>query len=562
MALTDCVNSIEALQKIIDVVASPIFVKDREHRWLIMNDSMCKFMGLPREQLIGKSDFDLVPVEQAEIFWGVDDHVFATGEENENEEQHTDSQGNVRTIVTTKRLVHVGDGIPLLVAVITDITAFREAEAHSRYLALHDPLSGLPNRTLLAERIDHELARTRRRTEQCALLYVDLDHFKDVNDRYGHQAGDELIREFARRLSGLVRATDTVARIAGDEFAVLATDVRQRDVETLCDRILEATREPFEVTGLQAFVDASIGAVIPQKPDVNRGDLLRKADVALYNAKSEGRGCYRLFSDAMDEGRRMRRLLEGELRKALEADRGLEVYYQPLVSNSDEAIVGVEALVRWNHPELGALSPAQFLPIAEETGLIVPLGEWVLSQACRTLSPWQDIAIAVNASPVQLRDGHFADRVLKVVAETGVNPRRLQLEITESAMMNADAVSVGGLRRLRAAGIRIALDDFGTGYSSLTHLRNLEVDKVKIDRSFVQYLGQSADSAAIVTAVANIGLTLGLMVTAEGVETAEQREFISSTSCTEVQGYLFSRPMPVHDILELLGRHRQTLRVA
>lgn len=562
MKLTDCVDSIEALQTIIDVVASPIFVKDSEHRWLIMNDSMCKFMGIRKDHLIGKSDFDVVPHEQAEVFWQIDDHVFSTGEENENEEQHTDPNGNVRTIVTRKRLVHVGDGVPLLVAVITDITAFREAEAHSRYLALHDPLSGLPNRTLLGDRIDIELARLRRGSELCALLYVDLDHFKDVNDRYGHQAGDELIREFAGRLSGIVRINDTVARVGGDEFALLLCDVRSRDIDDICRRILDAARDPFEVTGMKAFVDASIGVVFAAQGEANRGDMLRKADVALYKAKSDGRGCYRVFTESMDEGRRMRRLLEAELQQALASDLGLDVHYQPLISNVDHSIVALEALVRWNHPQLGSLSPSQFLPIAEETGLIVPLGDWVLARACRTIRQWPGISIAVNASPVQLRDAKFADRVLRIVQECGVEPSRLQLEITESAIMNADAVSVGGLRKLRAAGVRIALDDFGTGYSSLTHLRNLEVDKVKIDRSFVQHLGQSADSAAIVQAVANIGQTLGLMVTAEGVETDEQRQFLQTTGCTELQGYLFSRPVSAKEIFKILSQSYGVRNVA
>jgi diguanylate cyclase (GGDEF)-like protein/PAS domain S-box-containing protein len=557
------IGSFESLQKIIDVIPSPVFVKDREHRWLLLNDSMCKFIGLPPEQLIGKSDYDLVPPEQAEVFWKIDDHVFTTGEENENEEEHTDLSGKVRTIITRKRRVHVGDSVPLLVAVITDITAFREAEAHSRFLAFHDPLSGLANRTLLTERVEQELARMARGSHTCALLYIDLDRFKEVNDRHGHPAGDELIREFANRLTALVRTNDTVARIGGDEFAILISDLEDSTaLPDLCERILEAARQPFEVAGMRAFVDASIGAVIADKFDIRCMDLLRKADVALYKAKTGGRGCFRLFSDEMDRHRRIRSLIEGELREALSTGRGLTLYYQPLYSNDEEQLVGVEALVRWEHPDLGMLSPAQFLPVAEETGLVVPLGYWVIAEACRTIAQWPDIPIAVNLSPVQLRNADLADRVLAIVHDCNLDPARLQLEITESAILNADPAVTASLRKLRSAGVKIALDDFGTGYSSLTHLRNLDVDKVKIDKSFVQFLGQSVDSNVIVQAVANIGQSLGLMVTAEGVETKEQRLFLSATGCTELQGYLFSKPLTETALVELLGGKSAARKVA
>jgi len=540
---SEAIGSFEALQKIINVIPSPVFVKDRQHRWVLVNDSMCELMGHPREHLIGKSDFGIVPDEQARIFWRIDDQVFSTGEENENEEEITDQAGKIRRIITRKRLVHVADQFPLLVAVITDITAFREAEAHSRFLAYHDPLSGLANRALLAERVDHELARQPREAQTCALLYIDLDRFKEVNDRHGHPAGDELIREFSNRLTALVRTTDTVARLGGDEFAILVNDVRPSDIPDLCNRILEAARRPFEVAGKPAFVDASIGVVVAEEGDVRCMDLLRKADVALYKAKTGGRGCFRVFCEEMDQHRRIRSIIEAELREALASGRGPTLYYQPLYSNADERLVGVEALVRWDHPELGMLSPAQFLPVAEETGLIVPLGYWVMATACRTVSRWPSIPVAVNLSPVQLRHADLADRVLAILRDCNLHPTRLQLEITETAILNADPAVTACLRKLRNAGVKIALDDFGTGYSSLTHLRNLDVDKVKIDRSFVQFLGQSVDSNVIVQAVANIGQTLGLVVTAEGVETEEQRQFLGATGCAELQGYLFSKPL-------------------
>jgi diguanylate cyclase (GGDEF)-like protein/PAS domain S-box-containing protein len=564
MTPLEAIDSFEALQTIIDVVPTPIFVKDREHRWVLVNETMCTFMGLPRERLIGKSDFDVVPAEQAEVFWTVDDRVFDTGEETQNEEELTDRDGNVRTILTTKRLVRLGDNVPLLVAVINDITDFRQAEAHSRYLALHDALSGLANRTLLNERADYELARIAVDGPQCALFYVDLDGFKAINDRHGHRAGDEVIREFANRLAAIFRAEeDTVARIGGDEFSVLVSDVADiATLERLCVRVIEAAAVPFDVAGMKAQLGASVGVVLASGPDCRYTDLLRKADVALYNAKADGRGCYRVYNEAMDEQRRSRALIESDLRRALAEDDGLQLFYQPLYANTDERLTCVEALVRWQHRTLGFLGATQFVPVAEEAGLIGALGEWVLRRACTTLKRWPGIALAVNFSPIQLRDPTLASRVLRVVEECGFDPRRLQIEITENTLFNADGVVACSLRDLRAAGVGIALDDFGTGFSSLTHLRRLEVDKVKIDRSFVQHLGQSEDSAAIVEAVASIGRTLGLTVAAEGVETPDQRAFLAATGCTELQGYFFSRPLCEAEIAALLDRESNLRQVA
>jgi predicted signal transduction protein with EAL and GGDEF domain len=353
-----------------------------------------------------------------------------------------------------------------------------------------------------------------------------------------------------------------VARLGGDEFAILISEFDDPElIKNLCNRVLVAACEPFDIAGMSVYVDASIGVVIADRFDLRCADLLRKADVALYRAKSDGRHCCRIFSDEMDEHRRLRALIDAELRGALASGHGLSLHYQPIYANADERLVGVEALIRWEHPVLGPLSPAQFLPIAEETGLIRPLGDWALARACRTMSAWPDFFVAVNLSPVQLRDPGLVSRALGIVRECRVDPARLQLEITESAIFNAEA-SIATLKALREAGIKLALDDFGTGYSSLTHLRSLEVDKVKIDRSFVQCLGQSADSNAIVQAVANIGETLGLAVTAEGVETQEQRRFLAGTGCSELQGYLFSRPQPEDAIVDLLSRNRQERKVA
>jgi len=551
MTSIEAIDSVDALQAIIDVLATPVFVKDQKHRWVFVNQSFCEFIGRSRDELIGESDFDFLPEEQAKIFWGKDDLVFGTGEENENEEKITDRFGALRTIVTQKRLVQV-DGTPFLVAVITDITAFREAEEHSRYLAYHDTLSGLGNRALLSERIGAALKGSASRKGRCSLLIIDLDRFKQVNDAYGHAAGDELIRAFAKRLSALVRSGDTVARLGGDEFAVLLPGVRTSEaLDSLCQRILDAARSSFTVAGVTVNVDASIGVVSEPARKTSRSELLRKADVALYSAKTAGRGCYRVYNEAMDEGRSIRLMMERDLREAIEKRTGLEIYYQPLYAR--DAIAGVEALVRWHHPKLGLLMPARFIPIAEETGLIIPLGDWVLEKACDALTHWPGIELAVNISALQLRDPDLSGRTLRELRKFNLRPTRLELEITETAILNADEITQANLSRLREAGVKIALDDFGTGYSSLSHLQKLQVDSVKIDQSFVSHLGQTSDSAPIIQAVVHIGRMLGLKVTAEGVETDNQRQFLLDNGCAHMQGHLLSPPLPEDRIGPLLA---------
>ncbi len=548
----EAIDSVEALQSIIDVLATPVFVKDREHRWVLVNQALCEFMGHPRDDLIGKSDHDFLEREQADVFWEKDDLVFATGEENENEEVLTDRTGATRTIVTRKRLIHV-DGIALLVAVITDITAFREAEAHSRYLAHHDMLSGLANRILLSERLDSTFADPAMSERRCSALIMDLDRFKQVNDAYGHAAGDELIRQFARRIAALASTSDTVARLGGDEFAIVLHGIEPADgLDGLCRRILDAAREPFIVAGVTAHVSASIGVVSEIVGQTGRSELLRKADVALYSAKAAGRNCCRIYDVSMDEGRIARVALETDLRQAIATGNGLDVYYQPLYSG--ETITSLEALVRWNHPQRGPLLPPAFVPIAEETGLIAALGDFVLDKACAALSDWPGVTIAVNISAVQLRDPDLPLHIMRKLAAHGVPPARMELEITESTLLGPDGIAHASLNALRDAGFRIALDDFGTGYSSLSHLQNLKVDSVKIDQSFVSHLGQSSESAPIIQAIVHLARILDLKVVAEGVETHAQRRFLIDAGCSSLQGFLLSPPLPSEKIGPLLAK--------
>jgi diguanylate cyclase (GGDEF)-like protein len=431
----------------------------------------------------------------------------------------------------------------------------RASEAHAQHLASHDVLTGLPNRTLFDDRLDQALARTRR-GEKLAILTLDLDRFKHVNDTFGHLAGDNLIREFSGRLSGLLRATDTVARLSGDEFAIVQVGIENKDdVEALCARILEAVRQPFDLLGNQAFVGVSIGVVLAPEAGFDRVDLMRKADIALYSAKAEGRDGYRYFVTSMDETVKQRACIEEELRTALAAGDELKVFFQPQLAAAGQHIIGLEALVRWQHPTRGLILPDQFIPVAEETGLIVQLGELVLRQACVTSRRWPELFVAVNLSAVQFRSSGFAERVIKIVRESGADPRKIELEVTESVLLDDGSLARDALQTLRGAGFKIALDDFGTGYSSLSYLRHFEVDKIKIDQSFVQHLGHAADadSAAIVTAIITLGHSMGLTVTAEGVETEDQRRFLSATGCNEMQGYLFSRALPEDQLADLLS---------
>jgi diguanylate cyclase (GGDEF)-like protein len=426
------------------------------------------------------------------------------------------------------------------------------SEAQAHHLAFHDPLTGLPNRALFRDRLEHALSRARR-GEPLSVMLLDLDRFKRVNDTLGHMAGDELIREFGARMAALVRDCDTVARLSGDEFAILLPGMGcHKDIEALSRRILAAVRERFEVLGNSAFVGVSIGMICAPESGLDRAELMRKADIALYRAKSEGRDCYRHFTECMDERVQYSSAIEEDLRIALASGDELRIHYQPEMDAAGEAIVGIEALVRWQHPARGLIAPEQFVPIAEETGLIGELGEWVLGEACKAALRWPRLFVAVNLSPAQFRTSGFADRLIAIVGGAGVAPAQIELEVTEGVLLEDDDIVRDALAKLRRAGFRIALDDFGTGYSSFSYLRSFEVDKIKIDRSFVQHLGHQVDSAALVTAVITIGHAMGLTVVAEGVETEEQCQFLKGAGCDQMQGYLFSRAVPEDELIPLL----------
>jgi len=430
-----------------------------------------------------------------------------------------------------------------------------DSKAAAQHLAFHDSLTGLPNRALFDDRLDHALAIYRGTAQhRVALLYLDLDRFKKVNDTLGHPAGDALIREFGRRLQDVIRITDTAARLGGDEFAIIQTEVSSlAETEALCARVIAAASEPFVIEGSQVFVGVSIGVALAGKDGLDSTELTRRADIALYESKSQGRGRHKLFAPSMDEPIRARQAAERDLRAALEADDQFSVCYQPQYSARSGGVVGVEALVRWEHPENGPMPAAAFIPVAEETGLIEPLGEWVMAEACRAARDWPSSTVSINVSPVQLRNPHFANRAIGIIGEAGVDPTRVELEITETALIENAEECARNLRLLRAFGIRIALDDFGTGYSSFKHLREFEVDRVKIDRTFVDKIDMRAGGSAIIRAIIDLAHSTGLQATAEGVETEEQRSFLEAVGCDELQGFFMARPMTADQIARLLG---------
>jgi len=442
-----------------------------------------------------------------------------------------------------------------------DITEQRQQEARIQHLARHDALTELPNRIQFLEEmasVPADLARG----QLAAVLCIDLDHFKDVNDTLGHAIGDKVLKLVSARLWGTTRENDVLARIGGDEFSLLLRQVgKPADAASIAERITRVIAAPFSIDGHQIVIGASVGIAMAPADGETADQLIKSADLALYRAKSDGRSTYHFFERGMDQAIQLRRSIESGLRLAL-ARQEFRLVFQPLVGLEENRVTCFEALLRWDHAERGTISPAEFIPIAEETGMIVPIGEWVLREACRTATTWPTEArVAVNLSSVQFKNKQLYDTVVSALKDSGLAPTRLELEITESLLLADNEPTLATLHKLRALGIRISMDDFGTGYSSLSYLRSFPFDKIKIDRSFMRDLEQKGDSLAIIKAVIGLGHSLGMSTTAEGIETEEQLAAVREQGCNEVQGFLFSPPIGADAVIEMLHKERRgTLR--
>ena len=430
-----------------------------------------------------------------------------------------------------------------------------EAEERTRHIAMHDSLTGLPNRAMFQRRLDQELARARRDGTGIAVLAIDLDRFKQVNDVFGHAVGDELLRAVTARFVSVTRRMDTVARLGGDEFVIIQPLHREPDdAVQLADRLVRSMQEPLQLKEQQILCTLSVGVALLSPALDSAIDLMRGADIALYRAKADGRSVYRFFEADMDAHLQARQQLERDLREAIAAGH-MTLHYQPLVHLPERTLLGFEALLRWTHAERGPVSPADFIPIAEETGLIVALGEWALSRACHDAMCWDgDYKVAINLSPAQFKHRDLLRRVEEVLAESGLPPTRLELEITEGVLMENTEAALEILNGLKRLGVRISMDDFGTGYSSLSYLKRFPFDKIKIDRSFISHLESQPEDAAIVRAVLAMGRSLGMVTTAEGVESGEQLSYLQGEGCDEAQGYLLGRPMGFDEAMSLSRR--------
>ncbi|MEO6205970.1 MAG: EAL domain-containing protein [Mycobacteriales bacterium] len=497
--------------------------------------------------------------DDREHVMGVHQHSMATLEPFEMEERVIWPDGQVRTLASWGEVVAVDGVATRMVGICWDITERRAMEEQLVRDALHDRLTGLPNRALLLDRLSQAVAGLGRHKRTLAVLFIDIDRFKVINDSLGHEAGDEVLVEMARRLERSMRPGDTVGRFGGDEFVVLCEDLdHPAEALTIAARLQEALVVPITIGGAELVITISTGIALPSSHEDDAGALLRNADAAMYRAKQDGRSRAVVFADAMRVQALGRLETETQLRRALAAEE-LRVHYQPIVDLGSGALVGMEALVRWQHPTRGLVPPSEFITIAEETGLIVPLGEWVLEQACTQLVAWhhdhpqhRDLTMAVNLSGLQVAQSDLTARLRAILTRTGVNPRGIELEITESVLMRDAEATMVVLRSLKALGVRLSVDDFGTGYSSLSYLKRYPVDALKIDQSFVEGLRHKGEDAAIVTAIQALADALGMTTIAEGVEEEVQREALRALGCSRAQGYLMSRPMPAEDLVSLL----------
>ena len=535
----------------------PMWVFDAETTdFLSVNDAAVQHYGYSRATFLRMKLREIWPqdewVPHAEALQQVGD-TYNSG----RNWRHLKADGSEIQVLTFGRRVTFDDRDGYLVAV-ADITERRKAEARIAYMAHHDGLTNLPNREFFQDRLKQALAQDQPANRSVAVLCVDLDLFKNVNDSFGHPMGDRLLRSVADRLRSQLRGNNLVARLGGDEFAIILTsDVSPNETSDYAASLIKILSACYEIDGIEVVIGASIGIALSPGDGETSEELMRNADMALYRAKSDGGGVHRFFEREMDRQAQKRRDMELDLRRAF-SNGEFELHYQPLVDIAADRISGFESLLRWRHPQRGMISPADFIPVAEDIGLIVGLGEWVLREACAEAVKWPaDIKVAVNLSPVQFRSRNLVQVVISALAHSGLSPRRLELEITESLFLAETEANLAILHQLRELGVSISMDDFGTGYSSLSYLRSFPFDKIKIDRSFVKDLAQRPDCVAIVRAISGLGRSLNITTTAEGVETIDQLDWLRAEGCNEVQGFLFSAARPAAEVEALLFKFGQ-----
>lgn len=544
------------LDAIVESIPSMVFVKDAtDGRFVLLNKAGEELLGLSRHDLIGKTDFDLFDLDDAQRFRTADQAVVASGKLVTIENEPLTTPTGIRSLRTQKVGVPDIDGKPrYLLGISEDVTERLRAEERSRHLALHDVLTDLPNRLQFQTMLDRQVEDE---AHDFALLLLDLDRFKSVNDSFGHHAGDELLRQVANRMRSLNREGDIVARLGGDEFGVLHRGaISEESASRLARSLISGLCEPFDLDGHVVSIGCSAGLVMKSRHGSNTDALMKRADLALYAAKATGKGDYAWFEASMEEKADNARIMRNELQSALEKQQ-LHLEYQPIVDTLSGRIVCCEALLRWHHPVRGFISPGEFIPVAEASGLIEPIGRWVLQRACAEATKWpEDVRVAVNLSPRQFTGFGLAADVALSLEQSGLAPSRLELEVTETVLLVDSQENVRVLKELKELGVHIALDDFGTGYSSLAYLRWFAFDKLKIDHSFVAELTSSPENLAIIRAVIGLGKSFGATVTAEGVETEAQYQCLAKEGCNQAQGYLLSRPVKGEAIRGLLGSFR------
>jgi diguanylate cyclase (GGDEF)-like protein/PAS domain S-box-containing protein len=551
---------------IVRAMPDMIFLLDRDGTFLDYKDGFGSKPFVTPGEFLGRKLAEVLPHEVAEVLGRGIEHALDRGE----------LQSRLYQLPMPDGIHHyeariAPSGADKVVAIVRDITSLKLKEEEIRRLAYFDPLTGMPNRLHFIERADRELLRARREERQLALLFLDLDGFKNINDTLGHSAGDFLLQSVAERLKEKLRASDIIerpkpdefnlhfARLGGDEFTIMLSEIKSPLIVGLvAQRVQEVLNLPFNIGGNAITITASIGIAVFPEDGEDAATLLKHADTAMYYAKDQGRNNWQMYSKTLTKKAIVRLGLENDLRRALERDE-FHLVYQPQVLARNGAIIGMEALIRWRHPERNLVLPAEFIPIAEESGLIVPMGKWVIRAACRQVADWlrrgvNTPRVAVNLSARQLRAPEFADSVAAIIAETGISPDLLEFELTESILMDPDEQRIDDLHRLRALGVHFSIDDFGTGYSSMTYVKRFPIGMLKIDQSFVRGLPGSVNDAGITTAILAMARSLGLDVIAEGVETSEQMTFLQQVQCSKLQGYLFSPPVPAEEMEPMLRR--------